>query len=118
MSSEPPERVLERTNEPALVIDPTEDRFVAANKAACAMLGYTREQLLATPVSAVHRGELAQLQSVVAGVLEQGHGMTDALTCRAFTGECVPVEMALSTIELGGRVLVVGLLRDRSDHRR
>jgi hypothetical protein len=118
VTSEAAERIIERTNEPAFIVDPTEDRFVAANDAACTMLGYTREQLLATPVSAVHRGELVQLQNVVAEVLRRGHAMTDALTWRASTGECVPVEMALSALELEGRVLVIGLARDRSGHRR
>jgi hypothetical protein len=105
-------------DEAAFIVDPTEDRFVAANAAACTMLGYTREQLLAIPVSAIHRGELAQLQIVVAEVIRRGHGMTNALTLRSFTGECVPVEMALSALELDGRVLILGLVHDRSDHRR
>ena len=117
MNAEPPERVIERTNEPAFILDPAADRFVVANAAACAMLGYTREELLTTPVSSVHRGELAQLQAVVDEVLRRGHAATETLTCRALTGECLPVAMSLSALELDGRVLVLGLVDDRSEHR-
>ena len=51
-----PAQIIERTSEPAFILDPLDDCFLAANEAACAMLGYTREQLLATSVSSVHRG--------------------------------------------------------------
>lgn len=117
MTADPPERVLERSDEPAFILDPGEDRFVAANAAACAMLGYTPEALLTTPVSAVHR-ELTQLQTVVDEVLHRGHAVTDTLTCRALSGECLPVAMALSVFELDGRLLVLVLAHDRSEHRR
>jgi PAS domain S-box-containing protein len=113
-----PERIIERTDEPVFILDPATDRFLAANRAACAMLGYTSEVLLATPVSRIHRGELPQLQLVVAEVLKHGRATTDRLTCRTISGECLPVAMTLSSFELDGRLLVIGLVHDRSEHRR
>ena len=117
MTPASPEQFIERTSEPAMILDPATDRFVVVNDAACAMLGYSRAELLATPVSAIHRGELAQLQAVVTEVIQYGHALTDSLTCRVVSGECLPVEMSLSTLELDGRVLIVGLVHDRSEHR-
>ena len=117
MTAEPPERVIERSSEPAFILDPGEDRFVAANAAGCAMLGYTREALLTTPVSAIHRGELTQLQAVMDDALRRGHAVTDTLTCRTLSGECLPVAMSLSVFELDSRVRVVVLAHDRSEHR-
>lgn len=113
-----PQRIVERTAEPAFILDPAADRFLAANRAACAMLGYTLEVLLATPVSRIHRGELPQLQLVVGEVLKHGRATTDRLTCRTISGECLPVAMTLSSFVLDGRRLVIGLVRDRSEHRR
>jgi PAS domain S-box-containing protein len=112
-----PAQIIERTGEPALILDPAEDRFLAANAAACALLGYTREQQRATPVSSIHRGELAQLQAFVARVVQHGYGTTNTLTCRAVSGECRPLAMSLSAFEHDGRVLVLGLVHDRSEHR-
>jgi PAS domain S-box-containing protein len=118
VTAEALERFLERATEPALILDPAADRLVAVNRAACTMLGYTRTELLATPVSAIHRGELAQLQAVVTEVIRCGHTVTHMLTCRVRSGECLPAEMSLSTLELDGRTLVVSLVHDKSQHRR
>jgi PAS domain S-box-containing protein len=111
------EHVLDLTPEPAFVLDPLEDRFVAANQAACALLGYGRAELLATPVSRIHPAELPQLQELVARVLRHGHGETIALTCRTRAGSFLPAEMALHAFEHEGRVHVLALVLDRSEHR-
>jgi PAS domain S-box-containing protein len=103
--------------DPAFVLDPIADRFLAANPAACALLGYTHEELLATPVSRIHPGELAQLQEFVGAVLSLGHGTTVALTCRTRPGAYLPVEMSLAAFDHDGRTLLLGLVHDRSEHR-
>ena len=107
----------ESAADPAFVLDPIADRFVAANPAACALLGYTHEELLETPVSRIHPGELPQLQEVVRTVLTAGHGSTVALTCRTKPGTCLPVEMSLAAFELDRRTCLLGLVHDRSEHR-
>jgi PAS domain S-box-containing protein len=107
----------ESAADPAFVLDPIADRFVAANPAGCALLGYAHEELLETPVSRIHPGELAQLQEFVGAVLTAGHGTTLALTCRTRPGAYVPVEMSLAVFEHDGRTLLLGLVQDRSDHR-
>ena len=111
-------RALDRTSDAAFVIDPAADRFLAASAAGCGMLGYSLEALLATPVSQIHAGELPQLQDVVGRVLRDGHGSTVTLTCRRSSGTCVPAEMTLWAFrDEDGRVVVVALVRDRSEHR-
>ena len=47
--------LFEHASDPAFVVDPFADRFVAANQAVCAMLGYALDELLATPVSRIYR---------------------------------------------------------------
>ena len=39
-------------------MDPEHNRILAANDAGCALLGYTREELLETPISRIHPAEL------------------------------------------------------------
>ena len=111
------DHAFESTADPAFVLDPIADRFVAANPAACALLGYTHEELLETPASRIHPGELAQLQEFVGTVLTAGHGSTVALTCRTKPGAYLPVEMSLAAFEHDGRTLLLGLVHDRSEHR-
>jgi two-component system, chemotaxis family, sensor kinase Cph1 len=111
------DQLFEHATDPAFVLDPLEDRFLAANPAGCAVLGYTLEELLVTPVSRIHPGELTQLQELVGDVLRDGRGSTIKLTCRTSLGEFLPTEMSLWTFEDDGRVCVLALVRDRSEHR-
>jgi PAS domain S-box-containing protein len=111
------ERLLEEASDAAFILDPLEDRILAANGAACAMLGSTLEELLETPVSEIHPGERRQLQDFLAAVLREGHGSTLALTCRTRSGQYLPTEMTLWAFDGGARVHVLALIRDRSEHR-
>src|ERR671919_1933008 len=111
------ERLLERADDPAFLLDPANDRILSANRAACLMLGFTRDQLLATPISHVHPAEMPQLLDFVERVLRNGHGSTIALTCRTKCGDFLPTEMTLVALEGGGRPRILGLIHDRSEHR-
>lgn len=110
--------LIAHAGDPAFVIDPVEDRFAAANAAGCELLGLTREELLQTPVSRIHPGELEQLQAFVGSVLEQGHGSTITLTCRVRQGTRLPIELSLWAFTNAGRLYLLGLVTDRSEHRK
>jgi PAS domain S-box-containing protein len=111
------DQLFERSAEPAYVVDPDADRILAANAAGCAMLGYTHEELLRTPISRVHPAELEQMRDLMDGVLREGRASTMKLTCRTKTGTFLPTEMSLHAFESDGRLFVLGLLQDRSEHR-
>lgn len=113
-----PDSLFERTSDPAFVIDPLADRFVDANAAGCDLLGRTREELLKTPVSRIHPGELEQLHAFVSRVLEQGHGSTITLACRIRQGDRLPIELSLWAFESGGGIRLLALVDERSEHRR
>jgi chemotaxis family two-component system sensor kinase Cph1 len=110
-------QLFERSPEPAYVIDPLDDRIVAANGAGCSLLGYTRDELLATPVSQIHPADLPQLRDFVEQVLREGRASTITLTCRTRLGTFLPTEMSLHAFMSDGRVRILGLVQDRSDHR-
>ncbi|HET8742844.1 MAG TPA: PAS domain-containing protein [Gaiella sp.] len=109
--------VFERSDEPAYVMDPDESRIVAANDAGCALFGYTRDELLATPISAIHPAESAELEALLGRVQRDGRASTIALTCRTKHGVFLPTEITLHVLELDGRTRVLGLVQDRSEHR-
>jgi PAS domain S-box-containing protein len=110
-------QLFERSPEPAFVIDPLDDRIVAANPAGCSLLGYTHDELLATPVSRIHPADLPQLRDFVEQVVRDGRASTITLTCRTKLGTFLPTEMSLHAFLSDGHLRILGLVQDRSDHR-
>ena len=110
-------RFFEESPEPAYVIDPAADRILAANPAGCAMLGYTHEELLRTPVSQIHPAERSQMSDFLDRVLRDGQASTIKLTCRTKTGTFLPTEMSLHAFQRDGSLRILGLVQDRSEHR-
>jgi two-component system, chemotaxis family, sensor kinase Cph1 len=107
----------ERSPEPAYVMDPEHSCILAANDAGCDLLGYTREELLRTPISSIHPSELAELSELLERVLRDARGSTIKLTCRTKQGTFLPTEISLHALEIQGRVRILGLVKDRSEHR-
>jgi two-component system, chemotaxis family, sensor kinase Cph1 len=98
-------------------MDPDHSCILAANDAGCALLGYTREELLRTPISSIHPSELAELTELLERVLRDGRASTIKLTCRTKCGGVVTTEISLHAFEIDGRIRVLGLVQDRSEHR-
>jgi chemotaxis family two-component system sensor kinase Cph1 len=109
--------VFEHSLDPAYVMDPEHNRILAANDAGCALLGYTRAELLETPISRIHPSELAELSELLERVLKHGRASTIKLTCRTKHGTFLPTEISLHALELGGQIRILGLVQDRSEHR-
>jgi chemotaxis family two-component system sensor kinase Cph1 len=109
--------VFELSPEPAYLMDPEHSCILAANDAGCDLLGYTREELLRTPISSIHPSELAELSELLERVLRNGRASTIKLTCRTKQGTFLPTEISLHALEIQGRVRILGLVQDRSEHR-
>lgn len=110
--------IFEHSNDAIFIIDPGSDRILEANPRAGAMLGYTHEELLATPISAVHPNEMPRMLAFTETVLREGHGWTDDLTCRTKAGEFLPAEISASVVEMAGRTCVVAMVRDIAERKR
>jgi two-component system, chemotaxis family, sensor kinase Cph1 len=111
------ELLFEQSSDPVFILDPREDRILDANAAGCGVLGYTREELLATPVSDIHPYELPQMQAFVGSALADGESWTIEMACRTKCGTFLPTEITLMALDTGSDVYVISLLRDRSEHR-
>jgi two-component system, chemotaxis family, sensor kinase Cph1 len=111
------ERLFEESSDSAYLMDPLAGRILDANRAGCEMLEYTREELLATPVSEIHPAERAQMRDFVDLVLRERRASTIKLTCRTKSGVHLPTEMTFHAFESGSRLYVLGLVQDRSEHR-
>jgi PAS domain S-box-containing protein len=108
----------EHSDEAAFVMDPQHSRILGANDAGCALLGYTREELLAIPISRIHPAEAADLVELLERVIRDRRASTIKLTCRTKQGTFLPTEISLHALELGGDTRILGLVHDRSEHRR
>jgi PAS domain S-box-containing protein len=109
--------VFEHASDAAYVMDPQRDCILAANDAGCRLLGCTREELLATPISRIHPAELPELSELLERVLRHGRASTITLTCRTKQGTFLPTEILLHALELAGQLRILGLVLDRSEHR-
>jgi PAS domain S-box-containing protein len=109
--------ILDTAHEAIYVVDPAADQIIDANPAACAMLHYRHDELLATPISRIHPAEMPQMTAFAQAALRDGESWTISMTCRTKNGIFLPTEMTLFALDTGHRVYVIGLVHDRSDHR-
>ncbi len=112
------ERMFEDSSDPAFLMDPIDDRILEANRAGCALLGYTREELLRATVSDIHPAEMPQLRAFLGLALRDGRATMTKFTCRTKSGTFLPTEISLHVVDSEGRRYVLGLVQDRSEHRR
>ena len=110
-----PKHSFDGASHPVFVIDPLHNRIAEVNRAACELLGYERDELLATPISVIHPAELPQLSAWVSQVRRDQLGWSGLFSCRTKAGTYLPVEMMALAPGPGGLVMV--FVQDRSTHR-
>ncbi len=110
--------VFDYSNDAIFLSDPTEDLILDCNPRACEMLGYTREELVATPMSAIHPREMDRVRAFADEVFERGHGWTDALTCETRSGKRLAAEISASLAHVDDRVCMIAMVRDVSERAR
>ncbi len=104
-------KVFEYSNDAIFVIDPEQDRILDANPKACSLLGYSHEELLATPISAIHPQEMPELMAFARSVFNEGAGWTDRLTCLTKVGVRIPAEFSASATAIGDQRCLIVLVR-------
>ncbi len=96
-------KTFNHSNDSILIIDPEQDKIIDVNLKACIMLKYSREELLSTPISAIHPKEMPKLLAFTQSLYKQESGWTDELTCLTKTGETLSAEISASLIDIAGR---------------
>ena len=101
----------------AMFVEKTTGEIVDVNKATCAMLGYTKEELLRMDVAAVVPPEVAvclaktvRKKTVQEGVYIETEDMRK-------DGKRVPVEVSCTLIDVKGEKRVIAILRDISERK-
>jgi len=111
-------KIFNYSNDAIFVIDPDRDQIVEVNPRACGLLGYSRDELLSVPISAIHSREMPRLLAFARSVFEEGRGWTNELTCLTKTGLKLPSEISASVIETRGRKCLIAFVRDISERKR
>jgi PAS domain S-box-containing protein len=110
-------KIFEHSNDAIYLIDPESNAILDVNPVACHMLGYSREELLALTVAAIHPHEILQLQSFARSVFDRGRGWTNELSCRTKDGNTIPAEISASLVEIDGRTCLIALVRNTSERK-
>ena len=111
-------KIFDHSNDAIFVVDPAHDEILNVNTKACAILGYSREELLSMPMSAIHPDEMPQFRAFARSVMEHGSGWTNELACLTKTHQALPAEISASVAEIAGRTCMIALIRDISERKR
>ena len=94
--------VLNQLNDAVFVINPRFDEIIDANPKACALLGYSRSELVSVGLSAIHPDEIQEFRMFTRSVQAEGRGWTDELSCLTKSGNVLATEISASMIAIGG----------------
>ncbi len=109
--------VFDQLNDAVFVIDSRSDVIVDANPKACALLGYSRSELVSVGISAIHPDEIQEFRMFTRSVQAEGRGWTDELSCLTKSGDVLATEISASMIVIDGVSSMVAIVRPVSESR-
>lgn len=112
------ERIFETTADPMFVAEVDGGEIVAANPAAAELVGRDRDEVVGSHFSAFHPPEeRAVYERLFEEFVAEGQTTREGLHLTTADGERIPVEYSASVVEVDGRRLLQGTIRDVSDRR-
>jgi PAS domain S-box-containing protein len=102
----------------AFFLHDAKGKFIDVNRKACESLGYTRDELLRLTVTDVDRDFNLTSARKIWELTPPGEAVTVQGHHRRKDGTLFPVEARLSSCEIDGQRLYLGLVRDISDRER
>jgi PAS domain S-box-containing protein len=106
------QRIFDYSNDAIIVSDPGIDRILDANPSAEALLGYPRDEMIGSRISAIHPFDFGELGQFADSVIANGSGWTDELICVGRDGREIPAEISASAIYISGRPCLLAMVRD------
>lgn len=107
----------ENAYDPAFLIDLKTRKFVSANAAAAAMLGYSLPELLDLSPSAIHPHEIPRLETFVKKVVDHGMWTSDELSCRRKDGRTLPAHLRAAAVHHQNGPAILIILRNLREHK-
>jgi diguanylate cyclase (GGDEF)-like protein/PAS domain S-box-containing protein len=110
-------QIFEKNLAVQLLIDPETGRIVEANPAACAFYGYSREELIALPITDINILPPSEVQAAM-GMAAGERQNAFRFRHRLASGELRDVEVHSGPIEVDGRQLLYSIVHDVTDSQR
>lgn len=107
--------IFQNVNDAIFLSDIELDKILDANDKALQLLGYSKKEILSTPVSKIHQHDLLQLKAFNRRIVQEGKGWTDELSCVTKDGRSLPAEISATIVMYEGRECLVASVRDVSD---
>ena len=112
-------RLFDHSSDAIVVVDPEHAHVVDANPRACALFGYSRQEIRHVPMMDLHPlDDMPKVEEFTRTVIAQGSGYTGGINCRARSGDIIAAEISASMTEHKGRQCAIVFIRDISDRRR
>ncbi len=110
--------LFEKAND-AIFLENERDEIIEVNQRACALLGYSREELLTMKVSDLQAPEIrGGVGSVVRGEMEKHGGGTFEAVDLHRSGRRIAIEVSNTPISDRGQELVLSIVRDITERKR
>jgi two-component system cell cycle sensor histidine kinase/response regulator CckA len=110
--------LIESAGDAIFMVDPADGHFIEVNKAACARLGYSREEMLSlTPLDIDTPEYAASLPDRLKAIMERG-AMSYESALQRRDGVAIPVELTTTMVDLEGRRTLLAIAHDISDRKR
>jgi PAS domain S-box-containing protein len=101
-----------------ILLETLDGRILAANQAACRLLGYSRAELLSRTVADLTPPEMHAWLPSVRAVLAAGKSFRAEVTNVRKDGSRVAVELSITTMEIGAEQHYIAVLRDVEEKKR
>jgi PAS domain S-box-containing protein len=109
--------LVELANDAIIVVDVETGLIVDANRKAGALVGLPRERLVGMHQIDLHpAAERDRCQGVFEEAIRKGELFVESGCLSHRDGRTLPVEVSLSVFEVGGRRVLMSILRDISEH--
>lgn len=109
-------KIVEATHEAIFLVRIADLAILDANQAACVMLDFSHAEMLTKTARDLHAHEIERHAEIFAGVVKEGRGRTDELSCLSRHGEKIPVRLSASVIQLDGEDCLLVLAQDQREY--
>ncbi|MGD0283469.1 MAG: PAS domain S-box protein [Dissulfurispiraceae bacterium] len=111
--------IFEQANDGIMIADPVQKRNIEANRAICAMLGYTRDELISLRIEDTHpKEDLPRLLDLFERQVRGEVSLASDVSMLRKDGSVLYVDINATSVTLGGKQCLMGIFRDITERKK